>query len=133
MLNKTIIEVVASEDAKIITVQNGFMLAFKCWCNVGYGDKSEFINFDLVKFCKVSPDGLAKLIVKGKTVIIDGLIKPKTTEKDGKKYFSLQLLAESITLPYVGKQTTTETPTTTTNDEQAEYKSAEPASDDLPF
>lgn len=71
------------------------IVSFTVAVSVGYGDKKVTNWFDIVTFRAV-PDWKMQLLNKGANVVVVGDFKETITEKDGKNYHHLNVLAETI-------------------------------------
>lgn len=96
MLNKSIIQGRLTKEVELKTTANDISVcSFTLANDTGYGDnkKTNFIN---CVAWRGTAELLSKYVKKGQMIIISGSLQVRTWEKDGKKHYATEVVADEI-------------------------------------
>jgi single-strand DNA-binding protein len=82
----------ATKDTELVDLPNGTK---KATMFLAVNHKEETYFFNVIAFGKQA-ELVGKYVGKGKQVWVDGAIKPRSYEKDGKKFYATDFVANNI-------------------------------------
>lgn len=95
----------ATKDTEVVELPNGTP---KATMSIAVNEGNESYYFNIIAFDKRA-ELVSKYVEKGKQVFIEGKIKPRSYEKDGKKIYVTDYVATNVEFLGGSKQSNAET------------------------
>lgn len=130
MYNRVILTGRVGRDVELKTSKNGnSYCAISLATNTGYGENRRTDWHNITAFGKVA-EACARNLVKGAIVEVEGSLQYEHTEKDGKKYTNISIIANNVYfISGCGKKEEQPAPSTHSPDDNPFIETQ----DDLPF